>query len=64
MPMLIQKPGVYTGYQILTEVGKKNSILWDITMQSIDGQPAFYLLHDGFLLDLFFDPEDGGDMLL
>jgi hypothetical protein len=22
------------------------------------------LLHDGFLLDLFFDPEDGGDMLL
>jgi hypothetical protein len=25
---------------------------------------AFYLLHDGFLLGLFFDPEDGGDMFL
>jgi hypothetical protein len=23
-----------------------------------------YLLHAGFLLGLFFDPEDGGDMFL
>jgi hypothetical protein len=23
---------------------------------------ACYLLHAGFLLDLFFDPEDGGNM--
>jgi hypothetical protein len=25
---------------------------------------ACYLLHAGFLLDLFFDPKDGGDMFL
>jgi hypothetical protein len=25
---------------------------------------AWHLLHTGFLLDLFFDPEDGGDMFL
>jgi hypothetical protein len=25
---------------------------------------ACYLLHAGFLLGLFFDPEDGGDMFL
>jgi hypothetical protein len=25
---------------------------------------ACYLLHDGFLLGLFFNPEDGGDMFL
>jgi hypothetical protein len=26
--------------------------------------PACYLLHAGFLLDLFIDPEDGGEMFL
>jgi hypothetical protein len=25
---------------------------------------VYYLLHPGFLLSLFFDPEDGGDMFL
>jgi hypothetical protein len=25
---------------------------------------AYYLLHAGFLLDLFFDPEDGSDVFL
>jgi hypothetical protein len=25
---------------------------------------AYYLLHAGFFLGLFFDPEDGGDMFL
>jgi hypothetical protein len=25
---------------------------------------AYYLLHAGFLLVLFFDPEDGGDLFL
>jgi hypothetical protein len=32
----------------------------EISMKHI----AFYLLHAGFLLGLFFDPEDGGTMLL
>jgi hypothetical protein len=27
-------------------------------------ETACYLLHDGFLLGLFFEPEGGGDMLL
>jgi hypothetical protein len=27
-------------------------------------KPACYLLHAGFLLGLFFDPEDGRDMFL
>jgi hypothetical protein len=34
------------------------------TMYSTENRPAFYVLHVGFLLDLFFDPEDEGDMLL
>jgi hypothetical protein len=25
---------------------------------------AFYLLQGGFVLELFFDPEDGGDIFL
>jgi hypothetical protein len=25
---------------------------------------SLYLLHAGFLLEFFFDPEDGGDMFL
>jgi hypothetical protein len=32
----------------------KSSIFWDIS--------ACYLLHAGFLLGLFCDPEDGSDM--
>jgi hypothetical protein len=28
------------------------------------GISACYLIHAGFLLGLFFDPEDGGDMFL
>jgi hypothetical protein len=27
-------------------------------------KPGCYLLHAGFLLGLFFDPEDGGDTFL
>jgi hypothetical protein len=39
-------------------------------VQSVESQPTFrrstacYLLYAGFLLGLFFDLEDGGDMLL
>jgi hypothetical protein len=36
----------------------KGSIFWDITGSTC------YMLHDGFLVGLFLDPEDGGDILL
>jgi hypothetical protein len=37
----------------------KSSIFWDTEHCS-----ACYLFHGGFLLGLFFDPEDGGDIFL
>jgi hypothetical protein len=40
-----------------------SSIFWDLTPCSKQ-RSACYLLHIGFLLGLFFDPEDEGDMLL
>jgi hypothetical protein len=59
---------------------KKNSIFWDITPCSplkvdrrVRGTRRLHLhcrrisrscFHAGFLLDLCFDPEDGGDMFL
>jgi hypothetical protein len=48
----------------------KRSIFWDITLCSLSevigrfGGCACYLLHAGFLLGLFFVPEDVGDMFL
>jgi hypothetical protein len=67
---------LYSEFEVLTAMFMKSSIFWDITSCSLlqfsgfsEGLvvsifillPAF---HGGFLLDLFFDPEDGGDMLL
>jgi hypothetical protein len=37
--------------------------LYKLKFQQADCS-AYYLLHTGFLLFLFFDPEDGGDMFL
>jgi hypothetical protein len=34
------------------------------TADSSAGGCALYLLHAGFFVGLFFDPEDGGDMFL
>jgi hypothetical protein len=43
----------------------ENAIFWDITLSILLKQTsAFYLLHAGFLLGLFFDPEDEGNMFL
>jgi hypothetical protein len=56
----------------------KRTIIWEVTPCSpVEVQQfgetycfhtghssAFYLLHSGFLLRLFFDPEDGGDVFL
>jgi hypothetical protein len=46
-----------------TKVGKGDAHLHFIWMPT-EVCPACYLLHAGFLLSLFFDPEDDGDMLL
>jgi hypothetical protein len=44
------------GFEVLTAVVMKISIFWDIKLATC--------FHAGFLLGLFFDPEDGGDMFL
>jgi hypothetical protein len=61
---------VYIGFEVLTAVVMKSTIFWDITPcsplsvnQSESGWQA-ELFHAGFLLGLFFGPEDGGDMFL
>jgi hypothetical protein len=51
----------YTALKVLTTVVMKRSVFWDITLCGL--LPATYF-HAGFLLGLFFDPEDGGDMTL
>jgi hypothetical protein len=62
------------GFEVLTAVMMKSSIFWDITLYSslkiswhFGGTyhlhlQACYLLHAGFLLGLFFSPQDEGNM--
>jgi hypothetical protein len=47
-------------FKVLTAVVMKCTIFWDITPCS----PSRVCSHAGFLLGLFFDPEDGGDIFL
>jgi hypothetical protein len=57
------------GFEDLTAVVMNRSVFWDITPYSrLKAIPRFrgtcrlhHLLHVGFLLGLFFDPEYGGD---
>jgi hypothetical protein len=60
------------GFEVLTAVDMKSFIFWDIALcsplrvnRNFRGiRRACYLLHDGLLLDIFFKPEDGGNMSL
>jgi hypothetical protein len=67
--------GSYVRFEVLTALFMKSTIFRDITPCSpfkvnrrFGGTYRLHLLatcfHAGFLLILFFDPEDGGDMLL
>jgi hypothetical protein len=55
------------GFAVLRAVLMKIPVFWDITPHNPlkdNRRSACYLLHASFLIDLFFDPEDGGDMYL
>jgi hypothetical protein len=59
----------HAGPEVLTAVVMKSPIFWDITPFSpLKVNQRFggtcYLSHTSFLLGLFLNPEDGGDMFL
>jgi hypothetical protein len=47
------------GFEVLIAVVMRSTVFWDIRRALL--ATCFYA---GFLLGLFFDPEDGGDMFL
>jgi hypothetical protein len=53
---------VCVGFEVLTAMVMKSSILWIVTLCSLlkFNEGFAYLLHAGFLLGLLFDLEDGG----
>jgi hypothetical protein len=73
--LLIMNNTDIVGFEVLTAVVMKSTIFLDIMLcgplkvtQRFRGTYPPHLLatcfHAGFLLGLFFDPEDGGDMFL
>jgi hypothetical protein len=59
---------VIIGFEVLTAVILKSSGFWDITPCSssrvIRMAEFATCFHAGFMLGLFFDPEDGSDMFV
>jgi hypothetical protein len=59
------------GFEVLTEMGMKNAVLWDVESRSplkvnrrFKGTPTATCYHTGSFLDLSFDHEGGGNMFL
>jgi hypothetical protein len=69
-PPLQQLTGqCYVAVDVLTAMVMESSIFWDKTLCSLlkvkqHFGSALYLLHAGFLLQLFVSPENRGDMFL
>jgi hypothetical protein len=55
---------IVIGFEVLVVVLMKSSVFWDITLSYPLRIHSSYLHHSGFLLGLFFDVEDGGNMCL
>jgi hypothetical protein len=55
---LLDKLTHYVGFEVSTAVVMKSTIFWDITPCSL----LATCFQAGFLLGIFLDPEDGGDM--
>jgi hypothetical protein len=55
----------HVGCEVFTAVVMKSSIFWVIRCSLLKAKAfACYQRHSGFLLGLFFDPENGRDMFL
>jgi hypothetical protein len=53
---------VVVGFEVLTAVVIKNTVLWDITLCSMLKVGTATCFHTGFLLGLCFIPEDRSDV--
>jgi hypothetical protein len=54
----------FVGSVFLTTLVRKNSVFWDIIPCNPLKMAFATGFHTGFLIGLFFNPEDGGDIFL
>jgi hypothetical protein len=56
----------FVGFEVLIAVVMKNSIFWNVMPRSPSKVSRHFggTCHAGFVLGLFFDPEDGSNMFL
>jgi hypothetical protein len=60
----VRNLGNKTVSEVLTAVILKSFVLWDIMYSPLKFKLCIYLLYADFLLDLFIQLEDGGDVFL